>query len=186
MLSSFLGKSLLKPQHSLSLVSQARFFGALSQSHLDSALLDPAHANWKTFFGGVNPSDVADSDPKTVSKLLVAINHANQNEESHKQEKLYQAIDEYFRKRFRKITSQEALDIVIPQGEQGLEGKLTGLDDKFWVWETLDESIRPVISELNEHDLMCVSRTFAANYKGSEDLWDFIHQRVHFLAAKPF
>ena len=48
------------------------------------------------------------------------------------------------------------------------------LDDKFWVWETLDEALRPIVEDLNADQVLKVSKALAANFKGSEDLWDFL------------
>ena len=74
---------------------------------------------------------------------------------------------------------------MLPLGEN-TNDKLTVLDDKFWVWETLDEAIRPVIKELPEDELMTVLRAFSANYKGSQDLWDFMTMRVHHYGSSFF
>jgi hypothetical protein len=60
------------------------------------------------------------------------------------------------------------------------------LDDKFWVWETLEEAAKPVVDELKEEELLTLLKAFAANYKGSEDLWDFMMQRVHYYGATPY
>ena len=60
------------------------------------------------------------------------------------------------------------------------------LDDKFWVWETLDEALRPIVEDLNEDQVLKVSKALAANYKGSEDLWDYLIKKVHFYAATPY
>ena len=64
--------------------------------------------------------------------------------------------------------------------------KLSMLDDKFWVWETLDEALRPIAEDLNEDEVLKVCKALAANYKGSEDLWDFLVKKVHFYAATPY
>jgi hypothetical protein len=74
---------------------------------------------------------------------------------------------------------------VLPLGEDA-EHKLSMLDDKFWVWETLDEALRPIIADISEGEVVGVARAFGANHKGSEDLWDFLMQKVHFHGAKPF
>ena len=74
---------------------------------------------------------------------------------------------------------------MLPLGED-TENKLAVLDDKFWVWETLDEALRPIISDLSEEQIVTLSKAFAANYKGSEDLWDYIMQKVHFHGATPW
>ena len=64
--------------------------------------------------------------------------------------------------------------------------KLSVLDDKFWVWETLDEAIRPSVDSLSEDEIIALVRALSANYKGSEDLWDFLITRVHYYGAAPY
>jgi len=44
------------------------------------------------------------------------------------------------------------------------------LHDKFWVWETLDEALRPNVESFSEDQIVTLVRAFASNYKGSEDL----------------
>ena len=65
-------------------------------------------------------------------------------------------VDEYFRKNFRKIEFEDAKKIVLSLGfdyedENKHIGtdKIQGLDDKFWVWETLEEATRPHIEEMS-------------------------------------
>ena len=52
--------------------------------------------------------------------------------------------------------------------------KIEALDDKFWVWETLEEAVRPYVDELGEEELLSVIYGFGKNLKGSEDLHDVI------------
>jgi hypothetical protein len=51
--------------------------------------------------------------------------------------------------KFRKLSGKDALQIMVPLGEDTTK-KLSMLDDKFWVWETLDEALRPIIGDLSE------------------------------------
>ena len=74
---------------------------------------------------------------------------------------------------------------MIPLGDDPTK-KLSALDDKFWVWETLDEAVRPIVSDLTDEEVIKVCKALAANYKGSDDLWDFLIQKVHYYGAKPF
>ena len=62
---------------------------------------------------------------------------------------------------------------MLPLGED-TDNKLTVLDDKFWLWETLDEAVRPIVSDLPEDQVLKLVKAYAANYKGSEDLWDYL------------
>ena len=54
------------------------------------------------------------------------------------------------------------------------------LDDKFWVWETLDEALRPIVPELTESEIIAVSAGVYLNFKGSEDLLDSLERRIYF------
>ena len=44
---------------------------------------------------------------------------------------------------------------------------IASLDDKFWVWESLEEAIRPEIDSLGKDDLKNVASVFCINFKGS-------------------
>ena len=48
--------------------------------------------------------------------------------------------------------------------------KIQGLDDKFWVWETLEEASRPQVDELSKDEIVSFFRAWNAQGKGSEDL----------------
>ena len=61
-------------------------------------------------------------------------------------ENLYSEVEEYFRKNFRKVDFEDAKDIVIHLGKA--KAPVRGLEDKFWVWETLEEATRPHVSKL--------------------------------------
>lgn len=85
---------------------RAASFAALNQAALDSAIRDHASQNWGQFLGSLNPQDVAESDPRTVGKLLKALTYASSDaQQVHQHKDLYKEIDEYFRKRFRKLTT---------------------------------------------------------------------------------
>ena len=74
---------------------------------------------------------------------------------------------------------------MLPLGEDTSK-KVSVLDDKFWVWETLDEAIRPVISDLSEEEVIQLSKAAAANYKGSDDFWALLQNKIHFYGATPY
>jgi hypothetical protein len=50
------------------------------------------------------------------------------------------AVNEYFRKNFRKLSTRQALDVVEAMAVN--TGPSAILDGKFWVWETLEEALR--------------------------------------------
>ncbi len=80
---------------------------------------------------------------------MKVLSYAGESHEAAEQKELYSAIDEYFKLKFRKLSGKDALQIMIPLGEDTTK-KLSMLDDKFWVWETIDEALRPIIGDLSE------------------------------------
>jgi hypothetical protein len=132
----------------------------------------------------VKASDVAGSDTQSISALLQVLSHTGEhNEIAEQQTELYHAIDEYFRGKFRKLSGKDAVQIVSAFGERP-EQRLLVLDQKFWIWETLDEALRPVISDLPKEDILTLSGAFAQNFKGSEDLWHELERRIY-LHGRP-
>ena len=80
---------------------------------------------------------------------------------------------------------KEAVDILVPVGET-TEDKLSVLDDKFWFWETLEEAIRPNVDKLTDDQVLTLMKAFAANYKGSDTLWDHFTNRIFYTTASPY
>ena len=60
------------------------------------------------------------------------------------------AIDEFHRKRFRKISTEDAVEILKELGglDDGKAVNAINLQDRFWVWETLEEAIIGKIDEM--------------------------------------
>ncbi len=140
--------------------SNIRGFAALSEH--------PGSINLST----VQPSDVAESSVRGVGALLskMAEKGASVNEE----EEVCLEINEFFRKQFRKISFEEAKQIVMGIGyspvpySEAPKTKIAGLDDKFWVWETLEEATRPHVEELTKEELEVFVNGWSVNMKGSE------------------
>ena len=63
---------------------------------------------------------------------------------------------------------------------------LTVLDDKFWVWETLDEAIKVNVDKMTDDEIMQTIKALGINYKGSENLWDLLLDRIIYAEAKPY
>ena len=81
---------------------------------------------------------------------------------------------------------EDAKHCVAMMGVQDAK-KIQSLDDKFWIWETVEEAIRPHADTYDAEDLMAVSFGFGVNVKGSEDLLDVLHTRVLTLGVtSPF
>ena len=67
-------------------------------------------------------------------------------------------IEEYFRKNFRKISFEDGKEIIkgigISEATPNNNGKIQSLDDKFWVWETLEEATRPQVDSLTKDEVL--------------------------------
>ena len=53
------------------------------------------------------------------------------------------------------------------------------LDSRFWVWESLEEALRPELLSMPVDDFASTMRAFGANYKGSSDFNDMVEQRIY-------
>ena len=67
--------------------------------------------------------------------------------------------------------------------EKSQISKVQGLDDKFWVWETLEEATRPQVDELSKDEIHRFLTGWALQMKGSEDLNDVMQERIYFYFA---
>ena len=153
-------------------ITSVRYF-SLNKQLLQDVNQNPLQIDWNNYFKSFPASDVAGSDVDSITQLLRSLSFSSESEAANQPRELYTAIDEYFRLNFRKLSGQQALQIVTALAEDPHQ-KLSVLDEKFWVWETLDEALRPIVEDLNSDQVLKVSKALAANYKGSEDLWDFL------------
>ena len=126
-----------------------RYF-ALKKDHLAKANQSPSTNDWNKFFATFPASDVAGSDADSMTQLLRSLSFSHESPAANQPQELYNAIDNYFKLNFRKLTGQQALQMIKALGEDLEHQKLSMLDDKFWVWETLDEALRPIAEDLNE------------------------------------
>ena len=98
-------------------------------------------------------------------------------------------IDEYFRKKFRKIDFVDAKNILLNMGDDLNQDqevhsqKIQGLDGKFWVWETLEEATRPHIYEIAKEEIIQYNTAWLAQMKGSEELHDLMLERISYFFA---
>ena len=159
------------------IMNNYRNFAALSESNVSLA--------------SVNPSDVHDSTPKAVGALMAAMSTAK--EPVSNGSAICDEIDEYFRKKFRQVSFEDGKQIMTGLGfnmgnENGdhLPKKIEGLDDKFWVWETLEEATRPQVDELSKEEILYFYSAWALQTKGSDDLMDLLLERfMYFYAEAP-
>ena len=93
MLNKFISRNLL-------INNSRRSFAALNSANLENALKDPAHLNWSQFFSANNAADVSDSDVRTVGKLIRVLAY---NEDVNQSKDLANAVEEYFKKRYRTL-----------------------------------------------------------------------------------
>ena len=121
--------------------------------------------------GSINRADVIGAtDTVWMGKLVKAVAESGDNEHAA-------AIDEYFRKNFRKLSVRQALDVLEPLGEEEVEAP--SLDGKFWIWESLDEAIRGDIESLTDEEFDKAFAAFAVNMKGSNELLDMFESRIY-------
>ncbi|CAI2383612.1 unnamed protein product [Moneuplotes crassus] len=90
--------------------------------------------------------------------------------------KAVQTIDEYFRLNFRKLSFDQACTLLKEVHNVG------DLEDSFWVWETLEEAIRPRIMDIPYDQAMQIHQYFV--YFGNfskyleTDFYDIEHANV--------
>ena len=135
------------------------------QAARQALIINNARRNFAALSLQSKGSDVHSASVAEVGSLMQQI---AQNESSANQSEgeLYDAIDEYFRQKFRKVSFSDAKNIMVGLGaKEGQElnvHKIQGLDDKFWVWETLEEASRPQVDELSKDELHSYFRAWAA------------------------
>ena len=73
------------------------------------------------------------------------------------------------------------MDIVdgLNENVQKKKEPIACLDDKFWVWETLEEAVRAEVDNLSAEDFEKLHIVFCVNLKGSQDLLDVMEQRLY-------
>ena len=92
------------------------------------------------------------------------------------------AIDEYHRKQFRKISKEDAIATLRLLGEHGEDGRPSSaisLHGSFWLWETLEEAIAGQVDELSAEDYELCFSALMANLKGSSNLLDEFETRMY-------
>ena len=55
------------------------------------------------------------------------------------------------------------------------------LEDKFWVWESLEEALRGEVDSFTEEEYVNVLGVFAANMKGSPEFVDLLEYKLYQL-----
>ena len=114
------------------------------------------------------------SDSKWIGSYAKAIIENGDSTGQHSD-----ALNEYMRKNFRKLSTGQAMDIINSIGEDEKREPAACLDGKFWLWETLEEAVRPEIDTMSEDDFYSCWKVFARHYKGSQDFIDLVEQRMY-------
>ena len=140
---------------------QTRGFAALNETSIN--------------LSSVNPSDIHDSSPSAVGALMAEMVRG----QAPNQQELADELEEYFRKRFRRVSFTDASKIMMSIGhpfeqKESLPQKSPELDDKFWIWETLEEATRGECQTLGEQDFEKFATGWYAQQKGTMDLHDQI------------
>lgn len=117
---------------------------------------------------------VSSTDSKWVAKLLHSHTLA-ELEPGYNAQPTAEALNEYFRKNFRKLSKEQALGFL--EALQDADGISQSLDTQFWVWESLEEAVRGEIEEMTKEEFETTFTAFASQYKGSRDFRDSIEQR---------
>ena len=80
MLNNIVTKRLILSKTTIFGTQRLAHFAALNTQHIESTIsgASAAHGahNWAAFFKGVNPSDVAESDCKSIGRLLKALSYS--------------------------------------------------------------------------------------------------------------
>ena len=149
-----------------------RSFSSLSGS-IQSALIkakDSAEDSsfFESFYNSLSSVHARDLQTDDVLRLCQVLSHHTAAPESP----IYSTLNEYFRVHFRKISLAEALQLteaISPIGGY--------MDAQFWVWEALEEAIKPHIYEISKKDFVTVRETFLGTQNASDDLMSYIRYR---------
>ena len=100
-----------------------------------------------------------------VSKIIDGLrDNDNDEENSH-------IVNEYFRVNFRKLSFDDAIKLLKSSHD------VYALEDKFWVWEALEEAIRPTIFEISDERFDEVTKFFTKMRKGSRYFYSDLADR---------
>ena len=93
-------------------------------------------------------------------------------------------IEEFFRVNFRKISFEDAVYVSNKLGHHDNSKKIDTLDDKFWVWETLEEATRPHVDTMDFASLCNMYKGWILNLKGSDDFHDIAQDRMRYFTIQ--
>ena len=133
--------------------------------------------SFATFSGAVN-QELKHEDSEWMGGYITALSAAQGQADMSVQNA---AVDEYFRKNFRKLSVAQAMHIIKPLSYT--EGEHGALADSFWMWETLDEAVRGEIDTMPLEDVWAVHQ--AMGLKMSEDLMDVCEIRFYNTKESP-
>ena len=79
-------------------------------------------------------------DTKWVAQVVRSLAFAEAHDSHFSGEQTAEALNEYFRKNFRKLSKDQGIDFM--RAFDNVNKLTRSLDGKFWFWETIEESIR--------------------------------------------
>ena len=138
-------------------------------------MINQANRNFAALSLSSKSSEVTSSSAKEIGELMKEM---SKTPSSQNEGELCEAIDEYFRQKFRKVSFHDAKDIMCGLGTE--KNKIQGLDDKFWVWETLEEATRGQVDELSKEEMQSFFKGLTSQTQGSEEIHDLMHERIYF------
>ena len=125
----------------------------------------------------IKVKEIIDSqDIKWVAKVLKSHTIAEENDKNYDHVVKAAAINEFFRKQFRKLTLEQTLEFI--KEFSSIRDISPSLDTKFWIWESIEESIRGEVDNLSVADFDLAYQAFLYNFKGSRELHDSFEQRM--------
>ena len=153
---------------------QAFRFSSVSLEALEQSIAQHKAAD---ALAGVTKADIVGSkDPKWLAQVVRSLAVAEAHDSHYNGEQTAAALNEYFRKNFRKISRDQALGYLRAFGATNSLSR--SLDNKFWFWETIEESIRGDVDTMSEADYDASFHAFAVNFKGSRELLDNFETRM--------
>jgi len=142
--------------------------GFADASKIASALKQAQAGDAKSAFSSLN-GESGWSDSSQIGQVMPLFAYGADKEAQNK-------VEKYFKQQFRKLTPSDAFTIC--KDGDAEQKQLKGLDESFWVWETLEEALRPNVDSFSREDFNTMMTFFSRNYKGSEVFWAYAMERI--------
>jgi hypothetical protein len=136
------GSSVLSRQITNMLAMQnTRLFATFS---FDEAKQAAEQNNAAGLLKKVQKSEIAgSSDTEWLGNVIFAMGAAEEEDASLDLSEHADALDDFFRKNFRSLSVEQSMHFLRPLAQSN---KIYALENKFWVWESLEEAIGGSVS----------------------------------------